>query len=146
MEASQSCRLCNGIADYSHRFALFSPSNTKKDLPGRVSRMLGVPVHRNNGRPTVLCRRCMNKFSALERDLEALKQKARATYDSFPDKENVRSRKRTKNTSGLDMLSLLLLLLLGPPAKRMDRCRLFANRESTWIGLQQLLITIIHPI
>ena len=143
MEASQSCRLCNGIADYSHRFALFSPSNTKKDLPGRVSRMLGVPVHQNDGRPTVLCRHCMNKFSALERDLEALKQKARATYNSFLDKENVRSRKRTKNTSGSVVSPTASV---RPPAKRMDRCRLFANRESTWIGLQNLLITIIHPI
>ena len=131
MEASQSCRLCGGVADYSHRVALFSMPNTKKDLPGRVSRMLGVSVRQNDGRPTVLCRRCMNKFSALERDLEALKQKARATYDSFPDKENVTgSRKRTKNTSGSVVSPSTASV--RPPAKRMDRCRLFANRESTW--------------
>ena len=85
MDARQLCRLCGGAADYSHRFSLFSLSNTKKDLPGRVSRMLGVPVLQNDGRPSVACRRCMNKFSALERDLEALKQKARAVYDSYPD-------------------------------------------------------------
>jgi hypothetical protein len=59
--------------------------------------MLGVPVHQNDGRPRVMCRRCMNKFSALERDLEVLKQMARAIYNSYPDKG---CRKRTQNTSG----------------------------------------------
>lgn len=86
--------------------------------------MLGVPVHQNDGRPTVICRRRMNKFSALE----ALRQKARATYDSFADKENVGSRKRPKNTSGSVVSSSTASV--RPPAKRMDRCRLFANRES----------------
>ena len=72
-----------------------------------------------------------NKFSALERDLEALKQKARASYDSFPDKENVTgSRKRTKNTNG--SVASPFTAFVRPPAKRMDRHRLFANRESTW--------------
>ena len=129
MDARQLCRLCGGAADYSHRFSLFSLSNTKKDLPGRVSRMLGVPVLQNDGRPSVACRRCMNKFSALERDLEALKQKARAVYDSYPDKENVGCRKRTQNTSGSVVSPSTASV--RPPAKRMDRCRLFANCEST---------------
>lgn len=30
MEASESCRLCGGVADYKHQFGLFSPLNTKK--------------------------------------------------------------------------------------------------------------------
>lgn len=62
--------------------------------------MLGIPVHQNGGCLTVLCSHCMSKLSALKRDLEVLKQKARATYDSFSGKENVGVRKRTKNASG----------------------------------------------
>ena len=60
------------------------------------------------------------------------KQKARATYDSFLNKENVGSRKKTKNTSGSVVSPTASV---RPPAKRMDRCRLFANRESTWTRL-----------
>lgn len=90
--------------------------------------MLGVPVHQDDGRPTVLCRQCTSKFLALERDLEAIKQKARATYETFPDKENVGSRKRTKDTSGAVVSPSTALV--RPPAKRMDGCRLFADRES----------------
>ena len=89
--------------------------------------MLGVPVHQNDGRPAVLCRHCMSKFLALEKDLEGMKQKARATYDTFPAKENAGSRKRPKDTSGSVVSPSAASV--RPPAKRMDRCRLFADRE-----------------
>ena len=102
MEASQSGHLCGGVIDYSHHVALFSMSNTKKDLHVYLEEwtdVLGVPVRQNDidGHPTMLCKHCMNKFSALERELESLKQKTRATYNSLPNKKNVGSRKRKKH-------------------------------------------------
>ena len=123
---TRSCRLCGGAADYKHCVALFSPLNTKNDLVGRMSSMLEVPIHQNDGRPTVICRRCMSKFTAVERDLKALKQKALVSYDSF-DKEN-ESRKRAKSTSGSVVSPFTASV--RPPAKRIDRCRLFPNSKS----------------
>ena len=100
----------------------------KKGLTWKSEQNIRCTGPPNDGRPSIACRRCMNKFSALERDLEALKQKARAVYDSYPDKENVGYRKRTQNTSGSVVSPTASV---RPPAKGMDRCRLFANCEST---------------
>ena len=83
--------------------------NTTKSLPMRMSRMLGVPVCQNDGRPTPLCRHRMNKFSVLEWDLESLKQKARVTT-AFQIKRELDLERKQRI---LVVLFSLLLLLLG---------------------------------
>ena len=72
------CRVCATAADYKHCVALFSSLNLKNDLPGRMSRLLGVPVCQHDGRPSVICRRCMNNVTGLEKSLDALRKKLKS--------------------------------------------------------------------
>ena len=115
------CRVCATAADYKHCVALFSSLNLKNDLPGRMSRLLGVPVCQHDGRPSVICRRCMNNVTGLEKSLDALRKKAKVAYDTF-DKEN-ESRKRPKNTSGNVNVSPFTLSVRPPAKMRVDSRR-----------------------
>lgn len=118
--STKSCRLCGSVADYKHCVALFSTLNVKSNLPGRISKLLAVPDIQNDGRSTVICRGCMRKFAAVERDLETLRQNVKKVYESY-NKEN-ESRKRTKDTSG-DVNVSPHTAAVRPPAKRLGRCR-----------------------
>lgn len=125
MEGTKCCRLCANTADYKHCSALFSPLNVKNDLSERIGRLLEVPVHQDDGYPSIICRRCMSKFSSLERDLSALRAKAHSTYSSF-NKENA-CRKRPKNTSGATEISPFTASARPPSKMRSNadrsRCR-----------------------
>ena len=44
-----TCRFCGALLDENHRFGLFSTIALEKDLPGRFSRLLRLPVSRDDG-------------------------------------------------------------------------------------------------
>ena len=44
-----ACRFCGALLDEKHRSGLFSSIALEKDLPGRFSRLLQLPVSRDDG-------------------------------------------------------------------------------------------------
>ena len=105
-----SCRLCGTAADYKHCVALFSTLNVKSSLPGRISKLLAVPDTQNDGWSTVICRGCMRKFSAVERDLETLRQNGKKVYMKATIRRmNLGSKQRIPVVMSMCLLILLRL-------------------------------------
>ena len=113
--AAISCRICCGKAERLHYTALFSTESLKVDLPGRISRLLGVPVVQDNC-PSRNCRGCMRKFTTTECSLRQLQQNAQSSYLHFST--SLCTRKRTNDTSGTIGVSPHTQRV-RPPSKRM---------------------------
>ena len=112
---ASSCRLCLGKAERPHFTSLFSGNSLSQDLPGRVSRISGVPISQHDGYPDRLCRSCMSKFTSLEKAMAKFQEVAKASYSTL-------SRKRPKETSSDTGVSPHTARS-RPPAKRSrSRC------------------------
>ena len=95
---SPLCRLCLGKAERPHYTALFSERSLANDLHGRLSKLCEVPVSQGDGYSNRVCRRCMDKFLSLERELVKFRELVHNSYSML-------TRKRTKETSGVDSVS-----------------------------------------
>ena len=103
------CRFCGSTVLPKLCVGLFSKEGLEKDLPGRVSRVVELPVSREDGLSPHLCRPCMRKFQAAEafRSLARSRYEKRG-YSQAPPPHPVHtpgahgSRKRTKSTSGFE--------------------------------------------
>ena len=105
------CRLCCNVVTSTHCLALFSKESLQKNLPGRLSKLLELPVSSSDGLSAYLCRSCVNKFHTAESKLDSLRTLARAGYEKGGHNRSVlpsssvteqAAKKRTKDTSGVD--------------------------------------------
>ena len=62
-----ACRFCGALLDEKHRSGLFSTIALEKDLPGRFSRLLRLPVSRDDGLSVYCCRKCVGKLNSTEK-------------------------------------------------------------------------------
>ena len=101
-------RFCGALLDEKHRSDLFSTIALEKDLPGRFSRLLQLPVSRDDGLSVYCCRKCVGRLNSVEKTIEEMKSLANSSYskagyappvNSSPLSRE-RSRKRVKDTSG----------------------------------------------
>ena len=79
----------------------------KKDIPGRFSRLLQLPVSHDDGLSVYCCRKCVGRLNSVEKTIEEMKSLANSSYskagyappvNSSPLSRE-RSRKRVKDTS-----------------------------------------------
>ena len=63
------CRFCGSTVLPKHSVVLFSKEGLEKDLPGRVSRVVDLPVFREDGLSPYSSRPCMRKFQAAGKEL-----------------------------------------------------------------------------
>ena len=101
------CRFCGNTVLPKLSIALFTKDGLDRDLPGRISRVVDLPVSREDDLSPYLCRPCMRKFQAAETFRSMAKSSyEKQGYDKPPPPLHspvVRgSRKRMKDTSGFE--------------------------------------------
>ena len=64
-------KVCRYVVTSTHCLALFSKESLQKNVPGRLSKLLDLPVSSSDGLSTYLCRSCVNKFHTVESKLES---------------------------------------------------------------------------
>ena len=98
----------DSLLDENHRSDLFSTIALEKDLPGRFSRLLQLPVSRDDGLQFIAGRKYVGRLNSVEKTIEEMKSLANSSYskagyapplNSSPLSRE-RSRKRVKDTSG----------------------------------------------
>ena len=100
-----ACRFCGALLDEKHRSGLFSTIALEKALPGRFSRLLQLPVSRDDGL-SVYC--CVGRLNSVEKTIEEMESLANSCYSKAGYAPPVNSsplsrecsRKRVKDTSG----------------------------------------------
>ena len=75
-----ACRFCGALLDEKHRSGLFSSTALEKDLPGRFSRLLQLPVSRDDGLSVYCCRKCVRRLNSVEKTIEEMKSLANSSY------------------------------------------------------------------
>ena len=68
-----ACRFCGALLDDKHRFGLFSTIALEKDHRGRFSRLLQLPVSRDDGLSVDCCRKCVGRLNSMEKTIEEMK-------------------------------------------------------------------------
>ena len=86
---SPLCRLCLGRAERPHYTALFSEKSLANNLHGRLSNLCGVPVIQADGYSNRVCRRCMDKFLSLERELAKFQELVHNSYSMLTRKRAI---------------------------------------------------------
>ena len=114
------CRLCIQKAE-THYTALYSKKSLERDLPGRISLLLGISMSKETGYPDRVCRGCYDKFTTLEKHLGELKERAQTSYRSY-------SRKRPADDSLTPTRERQ-----RPPAKRNHGRCLFAEKGTNYV-------------
>ena len=61
------CRFCGNTVFPKLSIALFIKDGLDRDLPGRISSIVDLPVSREDGLSPYLCRPCLRKFQAAEK-------------------------------------------------------------------------------
>ena len=153
------CRLCCSSSSSTRCSALFSKEAIQRDLPGRLSNLLQLPVSDSDGLSSYLCRTCMSKFTTVESKLESFRSMAKAGYEkgrqesqvpissfcgSNPPLASTAARKRTKDTSGLEasphtarLGQLAKRFTVGTPGRRLtfprrQNCEDTNNKNCTY--------------
>ena len=75
-----ACRFCGALLDEKHRPDLFSTIALEKDLPGRFSRLLQLPVSRDDGLLVYCCRKCVGRLNSVEKAIKEMKSLANSSY------------------------------------------------------------------
>ena len=75
-----ACRFCKALLDEKPRSGLFSTITVEKDLPGRFSRLLQLPVSCDNGLSVYCCRKCVGRLNSVEKTIEEMKSFANSSY------------------------------------------------------------------
>ena len=77
--ARRVCRSCLQKVDIKHAAGLFTPKAVLEYLPGRMSRLLQVPVRADDNLSEYTCRGCKSATLAVEK-LQELRDKAQSSY------------------------------------------------------------------
>ena len=72
--------LGGALLDEKHRPDLFSTIALEKDLSGRFSRLLQLPVSRDDGLSVYCCRKCVGRLNNVEKTIEEMKSIANSSY------------------------------------------------------------------
>ena len=75
-----TCRFCGALLDEKHTSGLFSTIALQKALPGRFSRLLQLPVFRDDGHSVYCCRKCVGRLNSVEKTIEEMKSLANSSY------------------------------------------------------------------
>ena len=75
-----ACRFCGALLDEKHTSGLFSTITLDKDLPGRFSRLLQLPISRDDGLSVYCCRKCVGRLNSVEKTIEEMKSLANSSY------------------------------------------------------------------
>ena len=70
----------DSLLDKKHRSDLFSTIALEKDLPGRFSRLLQLPVSRDDGLSVYCCRKCVGRLNSVEKTIEEIKSLENSSY------------------------------------------------------------------
>ena len=70
---------CRALLDEKHRPDLFSTIALEKDFPGRYSRLLQLPVSRDDGLSVYCYRKCVGRLNSVEKTIEEMKSQTPAT-------------------------------------------------------------------
>lgn len=115
------CRFCGNTVLPTLSVGLFTQDGLDKDLPGRISRVIELPVSSEDGLSPHLCRPCMRKFQSAE----TFRSMAKSSYEKqgysgpAPPLHSPRGhgyKKRMKDTSGFEASPHTAQA--RPPAKR----------------------------
>ena len=60
---------------HPHNSSLFSRKSLEKDLPRKVSKLIGISMSKDDGLPERACRGCIDKFYSLETSLKTSSEK-----------------------------------------------------------------------
>ena len=72
--------MCGALLNEKHRFDFFSTIALEKDLPGRFSRLLQLPVSRDDGLSIYCCRKCVGRLNSVEKTIGEMKSLANSSY------------------------------------------------------------------
>ena len=75
-----ACRFCGALLDEKDRLDLFSTIALEKDLPGRLRRLLQLPVSRDDGLSVYCCKKCVGRLNSVEKTTEEMKSLANSSY------------------------------------------------------------------
>ena len=128
-----SCRFCGNTVLPTLSVGLFTKDGIEKDLPGRISRVVDLPVSKEDGLSPHLCRPCMRKFQTAE----TLRSMAKSSYEKqgynkpapLHSPEVHISRKRMKDTSGFEA------------SPHIAQARPLAKRSTLAVGGRRLAFT-----
>ena len=74
-------RFCGALLDEKRRSGLFSTIIAlEKDLSGRFSRLLQLPVSRDDGLSVYCCMKCVGRLNSVEKTTEEMKSLANSSY------------------------------------------------------------------
>ena len=116
METTVLCRICLDSVLQKHATALFTDLGTRMKWAPRLEELLHVSVSEGDSLPQHICRVCRRKVEATEKNLEYLRERARASYERLSHISEA-SRKRAKPTSSAIDVSPATAKA-RPPAKR----------------------------
>ena len=107
-----ACRFCGALLNEKHRSGLFSTIALEKDLSGRFSRLLQLPVSSDDGLSVYCCRKSVRRLNSVEKTIEEIKSLANFSYSKAGCAPAVnsreRSRKRVNDTSDETVSALTL--------------------------------------
>ena len=75
------CRFCGNTVLPTLSVALFTKASLERDLPGRISRVVDLPVSIEDGLSPHLCRPCMRKFQTADTFRSRVATRSRATIN-----------------------------------------------------------------
>ena len=113
--AASICRLCLGKAIHPHYTVLFTRRSLEKDLPSRISKLVGIPVCKGDGYPEGVCRSCMDKFNSLEKGLNQFRDKAVTSHRTYSSRKHPTESRQSPNTPTTDRSH-------PPPKRSRARC------------------------
>ena len=76
------CRFCLRVAPSKHLHGLFTTQGKSQDLPGRLSKLLLVPVVQDDGMSQYICRTCKSNAIILEQKMHEMQERALISYQT----------------------------------------------------------------
>ena len=76
------CRFCLRVAPSKHLHGLFTTQGKSQDLPGRLSKLLLVPVIQDDGMSQYICRTCKSNAIILEQKMHEMQERALISYQT----------------------------------------------------------------
>lgn len=98
---SISCRVCCRIDLHTHTVALFSGEQKSSRFSDRLSKVLDIPVERDDGLSPYICRPCNRKFLSAEAFIALAKSNYDKSSRSQSGSHTQPASRRSKDTSGV---------------------------------------------
>ena len=76
------CRFCLRVSPSKHHHSLFTTQGKSQDLPGRLSKLLLVPVVQDDGMSQYICRTCKSNAIIVEQKMHEMQERALISYQT----------------------------------------------------------------